>query len=393
MRLKSLTYIEFEGRPLEWRLDGLSLGPINLIVGKNATGKSRTLNVISSLAGMLLNQRKPTLFSADYDVVFEDEDRILRYELKIEERKVLREKLTINRVVRLERGNAGKGHIFAEKIGGGTKVRFQTPQDELAAVARRDTIQHSFLQPLFDWGSSLKHYRFGTALGQNVFAVSPEKKRSDAVEGETDVLLALLRNGIDAFGEKKFKKAIIKDMLALDYPIDDVGLTAPVSFQTTSGTIPDLECLYVQEKDLGGITDQNCMSQGMFRALAILIYTNYAQLSKKLSCVLIDDIGEGLDFDRSCRLIDLLRKKSEISAVQLILSTNDRFVMNKVPLEEWSLLQRRGSHVNVHNYSNSREHFERFKFMGLNNFDFLRYDFINEDSDNVFEPEESGVEA
>ena len=383
MQLKSLTYIEFDGKPQEWRLDGLTLGPINLIVGKNATGKSRTLNVIGSLARMLVNERKPSL-SSDYDVVFEHGGQTLRYELKIEEMKVLREKLTVDRAVRLERGDEGKGHIFAEQIDGGKKVRFQTPQDELAAAARRDTIQHTFLQPLYEWGSSLKHYYFGTDLGKNQFAVFQGKNRPNVDESGTDALLELFRKGTKKFGSR-FQKAIIKDMEKLGYPIQEIGLTSPVSIRITSGPAADLVCLFVKEKDLRGITDQHSMSQGMFRALAILIHTNYARLSKKLSCVLIDDIGEGLDFDRSCRLIDLLRKKSEVSAVQLILSTNDRFVMNKIPLEEWSLLQRTGSHVRVHNYANSRKHFDQFRFTGLNNFDFLQYDFINEKPDTILE--------
>ena len=119
------------------------------------------------------------------------------------------------------------------------------------------------------------------------------------------------------------------------------------------------------------------MSQGMFRALSILVQINYFQMANKSTCILIDDIGEGLDFDRSCRLIDLLREKAERSSVQLILSTNDRFVMNRVPLEEWSFLQRQGGHVRVRNYENSRSLFEEFKFTGLSNFSFLEMDFVN----------------
>ncbi len=102
-----------------------------------------------------------------------------------------------------------------------------------------------------------------------------------------------------------------------------------------------------------------------------------AQLTKKPTCILIDDIGEGLDFDRSCRLIDLLREKAKASGVQLVLSTNDRFVMNRVPLEEWSVLQRQASTVRVLNYDNSRELFEEFKFTGLSNFSFLEMDFAS----------------
>lgn len=117
------------------------------------------------------------------------------------------------------------------------------------------------------------------------------------------------------------------------------------------------------------------MSQGMFRALSILIQVNYARLADRSYCILIDDIGEGLDFDRSARLIELLRDKATASSFQLIMATNDRFVMDHVPLEEWTVLQRQGSHVRVLNNANSRDLFEDFKFTGLSNFSFLETDF------------------
>ena len=41
--------------------------------------------------------------------------------------------------------------------------------------------------------------------------------------------------------------------------------------------------------------------------------------------------------------------------------------MNNVPLEEWSVLQRKANHVIVKNYANSKEIFEDFKFTGLSN--------------------------
>ena len=59
------------------------------------------------------------------------------------------------------------------------------------------------------------------------------------------------------------------------------------------------------------------------------------------------------------------------------MATNDRFVMNQVPLEEWSVLLRSRTHVNVKNYNNSRDLFEEFKFTGLSNFSFLELDVVN----------------
>jgi len=58
------------------------------------------------------------------------------------------------------------------------------------------------------------------------------------------------------------------------------------------------------------------------------------------------------------------------------MATNDRFVMNTVPLEYWSVLERRGAVVKVHNRENAKQKFEDFRFTGLNNFDFFASDFL-----------------
>ncbi len=84
MRLRSVRYSELVGTPQEWTLEGLHLGARNLIVGKNASGKTRVLTLISSLAGGLAGLR-PLSFSGDYDVTFDADGKTLRYEIKLEQ--------------------------------------------------------------------------------------------------------------------------------------------------------------------------------------------------------------------------------------------------------------------------------------------------------------------
>ena len=193
---------------------------------------------------------------------------------------------------------------------------------------------------------------------------------------DENAVVAVYREAVKDFKEE-FEQAVINDMREIDYNIVEIGIAPPISIRFVSNLPGEMVGLYVREKDLSGIIDQYSMSQGMFRTLSIIIQVNYSQMAKKSTCILIDDIGEGLDFDRSCRLIDLLRKKAQESNVQLILATNDRFVMNRVPLEEWSVIQRQSNHVRVRNYENSRELFEEFKFTGLSNFSFLELDFVS----------------
>lgn len=375
MKLKSIKYAEFEGTPQEWKLECFSLADTNLLVGKNASGKSRILNIINALARHVAGIDQPRL-SGDYDAEFIDDDKEVHYQLKYEEGQVVEEKFTVDGRTLLNRAKGGEGLIWAEEIDGGKNIRFQTPPSELAAVARRDTIQHKFLEPLYSWGSSLRHYSFGSALGKDHLVVFVEKGGREVDDRDANAVVALYRQAEKEFKED-FKQAVLRNMRQVDYNVESLGFKPPVSIRVQSDLPGELVGLYVKESDLPGITDQHSMSQGMFRVLSILIHVNYVQMAKKSTCLLIDDIGEGLDFDRSCRLIDLLRAKAKTSTIQLVLSTNDRFVMNRVPLEEWSVLQRRGAHVKVLNYENSRDLFEEFKFTGLSNFSFLEMGFAN----------------
>ena len=116
MRLKSIKYTEFEGIPKEWALDNFSLEAINLVVGKNATGKTRSLNVISGLAQILSGRKKPSeLITGNYDVLFEHEDCTLSYVLRIQDHKVVSEIFKENEKVRLTRVEGGKGEIYHAK--------------------------------------------------------------------------------------------------------------------------------------------------------------------------------------------------------------------------------------------------------------------------------------
>ena len=113
MQLESITYAQFEGKPEEWSIADFSFGNINLVVGKNVTGKSRTLNIIRALGNLVSGDKKLTFKSGNYKVIFKKGDEKLTYSLKYEESKVLEEKLIIGSDTKLNRGSGGEGTIWA----------------------------------------------------------------------------------------------------------------------------------------------------------------------------------------------------------------------------------------------------------------------------------------
>ena len=63
--------------------------------------------------------------------------------------------------------------------------------------------------------------------------------------------------------------------------------------------------------------------------------------------------------------------------MQFFMSSNDRQVMNQIPLRFWSVIDRSGDKSIFYDYTNSKETFEDFRYTGLNNFDFLTTDFYS----------------
>jgi len=167
-------------------------------------------------------------------------------------------------------------------------------------------------------------------------------------------------------------------MESLGYPCEDVGLAA-VEVQIFDGVnAHNVGGLYVKERDLLAVTDQAVMSQGMFRALSLVIHLNYWMLRKSPRTILVDDIGEGLDFSRAQSFISLLIERAKENNMQLLMTTNDRFVMNGVPLDYWGVIARKQSQVRVITKHNSPKVFSEFEMLGLNNFDFFSTNFFAE---------------
>lgn len=386
MKLDQFEYISNRGNPNEWRIDGCQLGNINLIVGKNASGKSRIVRVIYLLSELLCDGGKlgnrPTRKDEWHLLFDKDSEHQTEYFITIENGYITQEKLKIGEKIFLQRDKTGEGRIYAKELD--KDIRFQTPTTELAVVKRRDTIQHPFLEDIYKWSSSLRFYEFGTQLGKNTIATLPPT--TELLKAKTDTKDSDYVVEIFVLGKREhseFTQRIIDDMNRIGYQIAKIETKVPSFFKSNISPPENLDedsdnlpkFLYVQEDGLKSVTEQSEISQGMFRALSLFIQINYAILSDQPSCIIIDDIGEGLDFQRSSAIIKLLIEKAKTGLVQLIMTTNDENIMNGVPLEYWSVIERQPGVAKLHNYSNSPEQFEQFKHIGLNNFDFFASEF------------------
>jgi hypothetical protein len=378
MILKKIEYSEFKGEPNVWMFKEVTLEKVNLLVGQNATGKTRTITVISWLANMFAGLQPQLLNSGNYTVEFSDNNDIYQYFLKIEQRKVVFEKLILNGKIKVERKTDGTGELFAEAVGNGQMIKFKISEDQLIVFSKKDAVQHPYLEKLFEWANGVRLYAFGTPLGKDHGFATNDINQLQVNPRNTNDVAALFAKGVKDFGES-FRDDIIELMNKTEYNLKCIDVAPNPNIGVIPVGLPPLQMIYVIEKDRTSMIFQTEMSQGMFRALSLLIQIRYNILKKSSTTVLIDDIGEGLDFERSSGIISVIIDTAKDNEIQFVMSTNDRFVMNGVPLKYWQIIKRKGGECIIYNYGNSKDIFDEFEFTGLSNFSFLSTDFISQE--------------
>ena len=137
MQLKEIKFCRFKGQPNEWSIEGrpqngvfeqwLSFDRITLITGKNASGKTKTVDVIRHIADLLsgdvqLSQLTPLGYgTAEYQLKFNDDDSLIEYGLDFKDGKISQETLSIDGEVKLDRV---QGKLWYE--GAGKELDFET---------------------------------------------------------------------------------------------------------------------------------------------------------------------------------------------------------------------------------------------------------------------------
>jgi energy-coupling factor transporter ATP-binding protein EcfA2 len=382
--LKSLSYHEHQHTPTHWKLTRVNFGHITLLVGKNSSGKSRVLNVISALAGMIAGRMggfQSGTWEANFTRPKGEADEKQFYSVSIVDGRVDSEIFRIKNETVMRREETGDGFVIRRNTD--KRVQYKVDVNQLMAVVRSDAYQHPQFDYLKKWARSTCMYRFGSELGKQSYSASlaptPDPTAVLDVSALVDSASQVYGNTHARF-QADYRNAVVDDMNFVGYDVDDVRL-APFAGFIVNGSSP--MALAVKERALSCYVMQDSMSQGMYRALAIIVQFNANIFWTRSSMVgrepkmgdspliLIDDIGEGLDHERSRKLIKLLMDKALEHKIQLVMSTNDRYVMNYVSLEHWSVLQRKGSVVHAIDHANSKEVFEEFSYSGLSNFDFF----------------------
>lgn len=356
MILKTIRYYENKDQDNYWEVKDVFFTKQNIIVGLNATGKTRLTNVIVSFSKLLSSKIK--ISGGNWFLSFENGNNIkYSYNLQINDGIIDCEEIKENNTVLLSRKKE-TGKIYSKKD---KKYHtFNPPIDELTLNVRRDIADYPFLEDFIKWAKNLNGYSFSGVKNDQI--TIPNKP-----EGYFDTLTTVPYILKQAGSEKDIVEKIISDLQSIGYPVDKVFAKS----QILQPNLNNIFTVVVQESNLKCETEQATISNGMFRALCLIVIIEYLIKIGKSGTIIIDDLGEGLDFDRSTRLTKLLFEKTKNADFQLIITSNDRFLINNVDIKNINFLERDGHVVIASNYENNKETFDKFILSGLNNFDYL----------------------
>lgn len=328
-----------------------ALKQTNLLVGKNASGKTRTINALKGVTSFMQMRHSGAVKDSNFRTTLsfsnpEDENWSMDYTFEIADNKVIFEQLNVCDTILLKR-DTKCGTLKGESI--------EPPVNKLTVQVRRDRTAYPEIETLMEWAESVIVI---SCSNLNPFT---------SFSGIPDIINPLSLSDLVENLSNSEIKGIIKVAKELGYDIQDIAIQS----------LSDIKFIYVKEKYVRDAIPSINLSSGMLRVLYLLCFLEYMKHERKYRLLLIDDLGEGLDYKRATLLGKKVFNECVNEHIQLVSSSNDSFLMDVVDISNWQILRRAKTKIRALNENNNKDLFNHFRLTGLSNFDLFSSDFID----------------
>ena len=345
--LTDFQYTQNNGKIGQWDINGLFLQHENMIIGINATGKTKLLKAITLFANCINENDTPD--NGIFDVKFRDNvtNASYNYLMQIIDSKIVSETIEDESGKILVTRLNDIATIFSITD---DSIQLSVDSKKLTINVIDDLSSYPFVKDLKNWAKGVRLYSFSSLKDEGILK---------GIEKVPVMIEELLKKN-----STKYKDLFKADFSEIGYPINDIDIAYLFD---TAGSKPSI---VVHEQSLKIPTYHQEMSEGMRRALYLIILIEYILFEDTRCTLLIDDLGEGLDFNRSANIAKLLFKKIKNNKnIQLIITSNDKFLIRSIDIEYINILDREGGNVKAYNYYNSKDQFDDSILIGFDGFD------------------------
>ncbi len=335
-----------------FNFDSLNLKNNNLIVGRNAIGKTRVINALHHIGQIILGKvdlQTHLSFTLEFNT---KEGMALLYQLHWNESR-LEEKLWLGKQQLIERTQS---NAFIYNHLTQNKEEIFPPETKIILQSTRDLKKYPWIEKIQLFIQNSQGIRFGN--------ITPQTGAVEAGIIHTHAKIAWMYQKL----KPPMQEKVLMQMQKLQFAVN------AISYNEWTDT------LMIEDKN----QDQKRvqiplfkLSQGMHRSLSTLILLAYLTQENKIQLLIVDDLGEGLDYMRATQLGKILIDTCNSHHVQFICTSNDYFLMDVFDLENLTVLADYTEQgLKIVNQTHYPELYERFTTCGLSNFDFFSSDFI-----------------
>ena len=357
---------ELEDHLTGWRVERAQFNGFNLLVGISGVGKTRVLNALRTVRGIVTTQR-PLPNGVSWRVTFEHDgvhyesagatDALEPTELERsggwrEEREEAEAGPGIERESLRTPGEAPVFDRDAERFvfHGAQLPRLKTTEsairllsdEQAVAPVRQAFDRFVFEKQLFRHGSIL-------ALRTEKLSRYEERFKSlEALQKAPDMPLELRAFLLQRLHPEVFDR-IKQDFLDIFGSVEDIEVRrGPSEDLRRHFDFPfwdeDLVMFVLKERGVPGWIPQLWLSSGMLRTLEMLVEVT---LAPEGTVVMIDEFENSLGVNCMPQITDLLLSRA--AELQFIVTSHHPYIIEHIPMDTWKLVTRKGTTVRLMN--------------------------------------------
>lgn len=343
LRLRSFEQIETDanGAPL-FSFKKISFDNYNLLIGPNASGKTRLFNVFKFFRDFHGRRRQPKPISTKLHANFHFErlsdSASIEYELNVNAAKIEKEEIR-NASTGQRIFSSATETLFNEQKKVDEKLLFNKSQSITRQIEGKENL-YSTIQQVGQFFSRLAFLDGASIDTSNMSAV---------IQGEGGIKPSIPDSKLTNIGqvilywkkEDKAKYSFFKKLL-----IDIFPYIRGFGAKKISAS-PPIEILEMNEQGLSKPVIQADISSGLVRAMGLIALTlGEVDLKKsRPSTILVDEIDNGLDYRVITRLVDWVVNVAD--EIPVIFSSHSPLVCNCVPPEHWRVVSRQKSVISM----------------------------------------------